>query len=96
MIFISFSWANCVILRSLLPDNDIQWLTGVELTDEVINDLVDERLNLDAYYKLLTKELVDKLHSRGISINCWTCDIKEDGENLVDMGVDFITSNILE
>ncbi|MBQ8525922.1 MAG: hypothetical protein IJ460_04315 [Clostridia bacterium] len=96
VIFISFSWANCVILRSLLPDNDIQWLTGVELTDEVINDLVDERLNLDAYYKLLTKELVDKLHSRGISINCWTCDIKEDGENLVDMGVDFITSNILE
>jgi len=96
VIFISFSLDNCIDLRSILKDNDIQFLTKSEVTDELINTLVSNNLNLDIYYKCLTKENVDKLHKNNILVNCWTCDDKEDAENLVKMGVDFITSNILE
>ena len=49
-----------------------------------------------SYTHLLSKENVNQLHSRGIKVNCWTCDDKADADELIEMGVDFITTNILE
>jgi len=96
VIFISFSFEHCVILRKLAPNNDVQWLTSWDINDEVIEKLLENKLNLDINYKHLTKEKIDILHSRGIKVNCWTCDDPETAEKLADYGVDFITSNILE
>ena len=31
-----------------------------------------------------------------MSVNCWTCDNPDDAKKLIEIGVDFITSNILE
>ena len=42
------------------------------------------------------KELVKRLHDRGIKVNCWTVDKAEVAEQLIAWGVDMITSNILE
>ena len=94
--FISFSWKNCVVTREILPENKVQFLTVEEVTDELIERLVTNKLDLDIHYSKLTKENVAKLHANGVEVNCWTCDKKEDGEKLVEMGVDYITSNILE
>ena len=94
--FISFAWNNCTGVRALLPDNDVQFLTSEEVTDELIDELVKNKLNLDVYFRRVSAELVQKLHDKGVLINCWTVDGKEDAEKLVEMGVDFITSNILE
>ena len=47
-------------------------------------------------YTRLNKDIINKLHDKGILVNCWTCDDKEKAEELVSMGVDFITTNILE
>ena len=58
--------------------------------------LYENKIDLDVAYKALTKELTNKLHSYKIKVNCWTCDDKDDAEKLVQMGVDFITTNILE
>jgi len=97
VIFISFDFENCVNLRKMLPDNDVQWLIHhEEVTDGLIKTLCNNKLNLDIHYKKLTKANIKMLHSKGIKVNCWTCDSKEDAEKLVKMGVDFITSNILE
>ena len=95
MIFISFKLDNCIILRSLLKDAEIQWLTS-DITDEIVQTLKKEKLNLDVKYTCLTKENIDMLHSEGIDVNCWTCDDKEAAEQLVLWGVDYITTNILE
>ncbi len=95
MIFISFKLDNCIILRSLLKDAEIQWLTK-EITDEVIEKLINNTLNLDVKYDCLTEENIAFLHSKDIKVNCWTCDDKEAAEKLVSWGVDFITTNILE
>lgn len=54
------------------------------------------RLGLDICCTALDKETVEMLHANGIEINCWTCDDKETAERLALMGVDYITSNILE
>lgn len=97
VIFISFDLENCIGIRNLLPENAVQWLIGDSEVDVgLIDTLIKYNLDLDIYYKKLTKENVALLHSKGIGVNCWTCDDCADGEALVEMGVDYITSNILE
>ena len=94
-IFISFDWDNLVKLRKIDSEITVQFLT-MACDDELIQKLVDNKFDIDIHHPLITKELVEKLHSKGIQINCWTCDSVEEAENLVACGVDFITSNILE
>lgn len=96
VIFISFSLENCLHLRELLPEQPIQWLIGREIDETVVQTLVKHKLDLDALYTKLSRELVERLHGLGILVNCWTCNDPAAGEALADMGVDFITSNILE
>lgn len=96
IIFISFDLNNCIILRELLPKQRIQWLTKEELTEELKENLYRYHLDLDIFYEKLTKELADELHANHVEINCWTCDDVGKAEALVEMGVDYITSNILE
>ena len=71
-------------------------MTEKEVTDAMISMLKENRLDLDLYYPQVNQKVVEQLHAKGIEINCWTCDDKETAEAIVDMGVDYITSNILE
>lgn len=96
VIFISFVLTNCLTLRELLPQQPVQWLTERELTRELMQTLVEQRLGLDSYYKVLTQEVIDALHAEDLEVNCWTVDDPAWAEKLVAMGVDYITTNILE
>ena len=96
IIFISFVLSNCVTLRSMLPEAQIQFLTIEEVNDTLIDTLLSNKLDLDIFFKRLNAENMLLLHSKGIKVNCWTVDSKDEAEALVAMGVDFITSNILE
>lgn len=98
IIFISFDFENCVNVRKLLPNNSVQWLiyNDREIDGELVRILSENRLDLDIYYKKLTAENIKMLHANGIKVNCWTCDAREDGERLAELGVDFITTDILE
>ena len=96
VVFISFDFNNCVMLRKLLPNSQIQWLTSGEITDEAIDRLIENNLDLDIHYQRLNKENIEKLHSKNIKVNAWTCDDPAGAEKLVEFGIDFITTNILE
>ena len=96
LVFISFHKENCVVLRELLPNAEIQFLFGDEMTEAEYTFLATHRLGLDLYYPMMTKEVVLRVHKLGQAVNCWTCDDPKKAEELVAMGVDFITSNILE
>ncbi len=93
--FISFVYSNVVKIRKLRPEQSVQFLFS-KFSDEIIARLIANRIDVDVYYKALTKELVDMLHENGLVINCWTVDDKEKAEELSEWGVDYITSNILE
>lgn len=95
-IFISFILGNCKILRALLPDGEIQWLLNREVTEENLAILKEYYFGLDCHYAAVSTELINRVHALGLEINCWTCDKKEIAEKLADMGVDYITTNILE
>jgi len=95
MIFISFDRDNMIDLRSFLPDQKLQYLV-MEYNKDVFDFITKYNLDLDIHYQHVNKDVVDELHKNGKEINCWTVDKKEDAEKLVDLGVDYITSNILE
>ena len=96
VIFISFVLENCIRLRRLLPDGDIQWLLAAPVTEEIIKTLKKHKLDLASHYGFLNAKVVKNLHSNGIKVNAWTCDDKRTAQKLIVMGVDFITTNILE
>ena len=95
VIFISFAFENMVALRGFLPDQQLQYLVG-SVDEDLVDKLNEYNLDLDIYYPILTKELIDEVHANGHAVNVWTCDDKDDAERLIQWGVDYITSNILE
>ena len=95
VIFISFDLPNLIALREKYPEQPAQYLLG-KWKDEDYEDLLKYHLDLDIHYRSLTKELVDRCHGDGILVNCWTCDDAADAQQLIEWGVDYITSNILE
>ena len=95
VVFISFRFNNLVTVRKILPTQNVQFLTS-KLDDSIIERLVEHKMDLDVHYKELTEKYVKKLHAKGIKINCWTCDDPKAAQKLIDWGVEYITSNILE
>lgn len=81
-----------------MPNCPVQFLTDEkqEFTDEFLNKVAAHGFDLDIHIFTTTKELVERIHERGIKVNVWTCDWTDKAERLVEWGVDYITSNIFE
>ncbi len=95
IIFISFFLENLVALRKKYPDQPAQYLT-VHYNKRVLNNLIKYKLDIDADFKVLTRKNIREMHENGIKVNCWTVDWRPVAKVLINMGVDYITTNILE
>lgn len=95
-VFISFSFENLVKLRKLLPRQPVQFLTDYPVDAELIRRLKTEGFDLDIREDRLNPESVAALKAAGIKVNCWTVDNPDRAAELVEMGVDYLTTNILE
>ena len=96
-VFISFWRQNLIDLREKYPEQPAQYLVSkIEDPDALVEMLKRHRLDLDAKYSAVTEELVARLHEEGLKVNVWTVDKPESGVRAMAMGVDFITTNILE
>ena len=93
--FISFNHSNLTDLRSSYPHAKAQLLTG-DIGKDNIAFILETNIDAGIYYPNLTKEFVDLMHANGRIVNVWTVDTLEDAERMRDMGVDVITSNIIE
>ena len=93
--FISFNLANLECVRRNLPDQSVQYLFS-KIDKEIINKLVDNKIDVAISYKILTEEYLVEFHNAGLKVNCWTVDDKKTAEALALLGVDYITTNILE
>lgn len=98
LVVISFKYDCLLRYRELYPDMPIQYLTGYEykFSEETVEKLQTLKADWDANYFTLSKEIVDYLHSLGIKVNAWTVDKPDAAQKMLDFGVDFITTNILE
>ena len=92
---ISLDLANCICVRQCLPDQRIQYLVQ-EVTEEIFSHLVQYGFALDADYRTITREQVAACRKAGIAVNVWTVNTVETAEKMLEFGVDYITTNILE
>ncbi|MBQ7907098.1 MAG: hypothetical protein IJ309_03890 [Clostridia bacterium] len=95
VMFISFNYDNLLRVRRVLPSHPAAFLFW-GITDEILDRLEKDKIDVDVYQKGLTKEQIDAAHSRGLSVDCWTVNERDDGERLAQWGIDYITTNILE
>ena len=95
LTFISFSYDNLLKVKALLPNQSAQYLFW-KLADVDLEQLKNDKIDVDIWCTELTKEQIDTCHKYGLAVNCWTVDQVADGERLAQWGIDFITSNILE
>lgn len=96
VIFISFAYENLLKIRNLLPEQPLQYLTMDGDKEAAIRLASAHHMDLDVHQKMITKEFVDACHKSGIKVNVWTVNTSEDAQRVIDAGVDFITTNILE
>lgn len=95
LIFISFNIDNLKILRQKYTHINIQYLVQ-GFDDKLLKTLKEFNFDLDIGHFACSKEVIDKCHQNGIKVNCWTVDNPGDAERLIDYGIDYITTNILE
>ena len=93
--FIAFDLPNMLCLRSMLPNQSLQYLVN-DITDGLLDTLVQNKLDLDIRFPNLTREFLDTCHANGILVNVWTVDSIDNALRLAEWGVDFMTSNGLE
>ncbi len=95
VIFISFVREALVLVRELLPTQPIQYLTG-NFNEDVVEFMKKHNFDYDAHHSVITEESMKILKDAGISVNVWTVDSPERANELIDLGVEYITTNILE
>lgn len=95
IIFISFSIDNLIALRHRLPGHPMQWLTG-DWQKEYLDRILKYDFDLDIYFEALNETTIHLLKAHDRKINIWTVDNPETAEKYAALGVDYITTNILE
>lgn len=92
VMFISFSLDVCEHIGRTAPEFTNQYLGG----DKSPAELKGMGINgLDYNLKKLRKnpQWVAEAHALGMSVNCWTVDDPEDMQEMMDLGVDCISTN---
>jgi len=93
-IVISFSLTALQEVRLRSKKIVMQYLA--DISETTINQVRELRnAGLDVNHTLLTKEKIELAHSEGIMVNAWTVNDPQIAKNLTDLGVDYITNDVL-
>lgn len=85
-------------VHEVAPELRTAWLTNMVAPNDaenIIDDLVrGGHSALHPWVGLLTKELIELCHARGIQVNTWTCDDEVRMAELVEWKIDAICTNV--
>lgn len=100
--FISLYGAVLIRLKEDLgfPPERLQYVYGairankfIPVNLEVEHFLIENRLNLDTRYTLLSRGNVMRLHDAGLDVNVWTVNGKKETDYVIrELGVDMVTT----
>lgn len=95
IIIQSFNFESMKKMDNLLPEVPIGVLTSSKLhvTDSALQEFAKYADYFNPSYGLVTKDLVDKVHSLGMEIQSWTVRSHEAAQFLIDMKVDGIITD---
>ena len=90
--YISFSLYVCELLANLTPQSEIAYLGG-NLAPELLKE--KGLTGIDYKYSVLYKhpDWIEQAHRLGMKVNAWTVDGDNDMRKLIEMNVDYLTTN---
>lgn len=89
--YITGSKAYMTRFREKSSTVPLYWLCNLSTTG--IDWAAANNIQLNSDYKYVTKDLVNYAHSKGLAVGAWTVNSKTTAQNLLNMGVDFITTD---
>lgn len=92
---LSFHEKYLAYLRKRKPELTLFYLVG-EKSEGLLELCEKYQANLDIDYRHVDETLIKQFHLIGLKVCVYTVDDKEIAEKLIKLGVDYITSNILE
>lgn len=95
-VFISFKLNNLLLLKERNPEQPAQYLVEKPIDDELIGEMAQRKMGIDARQDLYSAEVMQKCREAGVATNAWTVNDPNMARKLIDWGIDFITTNILE
>ena len=95
-VFISFGQMVLNMVRELCVTYDYH--PGIELLTEGKNytNAYNDDMSVSSYYLDLTKAIVDDFHDKGLTVSAWTVNDVNSINRLIEMGVDYVTSDIID
>jgi glycerophosphoryl diester phosphodiesterase len=95
IIIQSFNFESMKMMNQLLPKVPIGVLTSSKLhtTPEALQEFSTYADYFNPSYGIVTKELVDQVHSNGMKISSWTVRSQEAADFLLEMNVDAIITD---
>ena len=94
-VIISFDYQNLLYVKEKHPEQKVQFLCK-EYDEALIQKLKKDGMDLDIHRGAVDRNLIDLCHKNGIEVNAWTVDDPDQARSFIDMGIDYITTNILE
>ena len=91
-IFISFSLHACKEFHRLMPENDVQYLSG-NLTPEEVHAEGINGIDYQHFVLTLHPDYVKRAHDLGMSVNVWTVNDTHIFKRMVELGVDYVTTD---
>ena len=95
-VFISFKLSNLLLLKDRNPEQPAQYLVEKPIDDALIQKMAERKMGIDARQDLFTQEILEKCRKAGVQTNAWTVNHPDMARKLMDWGIDFLTTNILE
>lgn len=94
-VLIAFDDRYLVHVKKNHPGIEMMLLLS-EVTDKSFDFCEKHQIGLDVQFDKVDEDVLKKAHLIGLKVAVWTVDDKAVAEKLIKMGVDYITSNILE
>ena len=95
IIFISFCYDNLIKIKSYRPEQKCQFLTE-KLDKDILFMCSGDKIDIDCSDREFTPEYMHFIHELEIEVNVWTIDSRDRAAELIELGIDYITSNVLE
>lgn len=96
VLFITFSMYMSELIAQKCPEFVNQFLTDKNKEKFSPSDIAAKQINgIDYRYPLFKKhpQWVEAAHEKGMSVNVWTVNKEDDIREMIDLGVDAITTN---
>lgn len=91
-IFISFSFHSCKEFHRLMPENEVQYLSG-NLTPEEVHAAGIKGIDYQHFVFTLHPDYVQRAHDLGMTVNVWTVNDTRIFKQMINLGVDYVTTD---